>query len=62
MCIIKESWMMYDHKKITNWIAEMIALASQLFSIVEDANFLHLLGDAAKKILFRKDYTHYFFQ
>ena len=41
----KDAWT-YDHpqhKKITNWIAEMMALDSQPFSIVEDAGFLRLL-------------------
>ena len=47
----KESWT-YDHpqhKKITNWIAEMMALDSQPFSIVEDAGFLRLLANVCPK-------------
>ena len=47
----KEAWT-YDHpqhKKITNWIAEMMALDSQPFSIVEDAGFLRLLANVYPK-------------
>ena len=47
----KEAWT-YDHpqhKKITNWIAEIMALDSQPFSIVEDAGFLHLLANVCPK-------------
>jgi len=44
----KEAWT-YNHplhKKITTGIAEMMALSSQPFSIVEDAGFLRLLANA----------------
>ena len=43
----KDSWS-YDHpqhKKVTQWIAEMIAMDSQPFSIVEDIGFLCLLSN-----------------
>ena len=33
------------HKKVTRWIAEMIAIDSQPFSIVEDTGFLRLLSN-----------------
>ena len=49
----KEVWT-YDHpqhKKITYWIAEMMALDSQPFSIVEDAGFLHLLANVCPKYI-----------
>ena len=38
-----------QHKKITNWIAEMMALDSQPFSIVEDAGFLRLLANVCPR-------------
>ena len=47
----KEAWT-YEHpqhKKVTNWIAEMMALDSQPFSIVEDAGFLRLLANVCPK-------------
>ena len=34
-----------QHKKVTGWIAEMIAIDSQPFSIVEDTGFLRLLSN-----------------
>ena len=48
----KEAWTYYDHpqhKKITNWIAKMMALDSQPFSIVEDAGFLRLIANVCPK-------------
>ena len=47
----KEAWT-YEHpqhKKVTNWIAEMMALDSQPFSVVEDAGFLCLLANVWPK-------------
>jgi len=47
----KEAWT-YDHpqhKKITIWIAELMALHLQPFFIVEDAGFLHLLANVCLK-------------
>ena len=38
-----------QHKKITNWIAEMMAIDSQPFSIVEDAGFLRLIANVCPK-------------
>ena len=34
-----------QHKKVTDWIAEMIAIDSQPFCIVEDTSFLRLLSN-----------------
>ena len=47
----KEAWT-YEHpqhKKVTNWITEMMALDSQPFSIVEDAGFFRLLANVCPK-------------
>ena len=47
----KEAWAYGhpQHKKITNWITEMMALDSQPFFIVEDVGFLHLLANVCPK-------------
>ena len=47
----KEAWTCDhpQHKKIMNWIAEMMALDSQPFSIVEDAGFIYLLANVCPK-------------
>ena len=38
-----------EHKKVTRWIAEMMAVGSQPFSIVEDIEFLHLKANVCPK-------------
>ena len=61
----KEAWT-YEHpqhKKLMNWIAEMMALDSQPFSIVEDAGFLRLLANVCPKYVMpsRKYFSEKFF-